>query len=76
VTGDDRVADIGSNGATGDAGDIDAISGENFLLCFFDVGIRTEVRGGAEIGVAGVGWGELVAEIGESASGHSQASPD
>ena len=44
ATGDDRVAEIRSNDATGDAGDVDAISGEGFLLRFFDVG--TEVGAG------------------------------
>jgi hypothetical protein len=67
TTGDDRVAEIGSKGATGDGGDIDAISGEGFLLRFFDVGTGTEVVvAGAGIGV---GLGEAVAEMGESASG-------
>jgi hypothetical protein len=65
ATGDDRDAEIGSNGATGDAGDADAISGEGFLLRFFDVG--TEVVG-AGAGV-GAGWGEAVAEPGVSVSG-------
>jgi hypothetical protein len=37
ATGDGQVAEIRSNGATGDAGDVDAISSEGFLLCFFDV---------------------------------------
>jgi hypothetical protein len=64
ATGDDRVAEMGSNGATGDAGDVDAISGEGFLLRFFDVG--TEVVAGAGVGVS---WGGAVAETGESASG-------
>jgi hypothetical protein len=64
ATGDDRVVEIGSNGATRDAGDVDAISGEGFLLRFFDVG--TEVGAGAGVGV---GWREAVAETGESASG-------
>jgi hypothetical protein len=63
ATGDDRVTKIGSNGATGDAGDVDPISGEGFLLRFFDVG--TEVGTGARVGT---GWGEAVAEMGESAS--------
>jgi hypothetical protein len=62
ATGDDRVAEIGSNGATGD---VDSINGEGFLRRFFDVG--SEVGAGA--GVVGVGWGEAVAEMGESASG-------
>jgi hypothetical protein len=48
ATGGDRVADIASNGATGDAGDADAISGEGFLLRFFDVG--TEVGAGVGAG--------------------------
>jgi hypothetical protein len=60
--GDDRVAEIGSNGATGD---VDPINGEGFLRRYFDVG--SEVGAGA--GVVGVGWGEAVAEMGESASG-------
>ena len=64
ATGGDRVAEIGSNGTTGDAGDVDAISGEGFLLRFFDV--ETEVGAGAGVGI---GWGEAVAETGESASG-------
>jgi hypothetical protein len=64
ATGDDRVAEIGSNGATGD---VDSISGEGFLRRLFDVG--SEVGAGAGAGVVGVGWGEAVAEMGESASG-------
>jgi len=66
ATGDGRVA---SNGATDDAGDVDAIRGEGFLLRFFDVG--TEVGAGAGVGAGvGVGFGEAVAaETGESASG-------
>ena len=64
ATGDDPVAEIGSNGDTGDAGDADSISGEGFLVRFFDVG--TEVGAGAS---GGGGWGEAVAETGESASG-------
>jgi hypothetical protein len=32
ATGDDLVAEIGSNGATVDAGDVDEISGEGFSL--------------------------------------------
>ena len=63
-TGGDRVAGIGSDRTTGDAGDVDSISGEGFLLRFFDVG--TEVEAGAGVGA---GWGEAVAEMGESASG-------
>jgi hypothetical protein len=71
ATGDDRVAEIGSDSATGDAGDADAMSGEGFLLRFFDVGTGTEVGAGAGAGaaVAGVGRGEAVTEMGESASG-------
>jgi len=42
ATGDDRVAEIGSNGATGDAGDVDAISSKGFLLSFFDMEQRSE----------------------------------
>jgi hypothetical protein len=62
VTGDGRVAEIGHNGATGDAGDVDAItSREGFLLRFFDMG--TEVGAGAGVGV-GVGWGKAIAETG------------
>ena len=66
ATGDGRVA---SNGTTDDAGDVDVISGEGFLLHFFEVG--TEVVAGAGVGVGvGVGFGEAVAaETGESASG-------
>jgi hypothetical protein len=46
-----------SNGATGDAGDVNAISGIGFLLYYFDVG--TEVGAGADhAAVVGVGWGE------------------
>lgn len=56
---------LGSNGATGEAGDIDAFSREGFLLVrFFDMG--TEVGAGAGVGV---GCGEAIAETGESASG-------
>ena len=66
ATGDGRVA---SNGATDDAGDVDAISGEGFLLRFLDVG--TEVMTGAGVGVGvdvGVAFGEAVAaETGDSA---------
>ena len=40
ATGDGQVAEIRSNGATGDAGDVDAISSEGFLLRFFDVGTK------------------------------------
>jgi hypothetical protein len=69
ATGSDRVAEIGSNGATGNAGDVDAISGEGFLVRFFDVG--TEVGAGAGVGA---GWGEAVVETGESASGDWAAS--
>jgi hypothetical protein len=58
ATGDDRVVEMG-------AGDVDEISGEGFLLCFFAVGAGT----GVGVGVGGVGWGEAVAEIGERASG-------
>jgi hypothetical protein len=70
--GDDRrVAEIvGSNDATADAGDVDEINGEGFLLRFFGVG--TEVGAGAGAGTGtgvGVGRGEAVAEMGESASG-------
>jgi hypothetical protein len=64
ATGDDRVAETGSNGTTGD---VDSISGEGFLRRFFDVG--SEVGAGAGAGVVGVGWREAVAETGESASG-------
>jgi hypothetical protein len=63
-TGDDRVAEIGFNGATGD---VDSINGEDFLRRFFDVG--SEVGAGAGAGVVGVGWREAVAETGESVSG-------
>jgi hypothetical protein len=42
ATGDEGVAEIGSNGATVDAGDIDAISG--FLLRF----LMWEQRSGQE----------------------------
>jgi hypothetical protein len=49
ATGDDRVAEIGSKGARGDAGDADVIGIEGFLLRFFDVG--TEVKAGAGVGV-------------------------
>ena len=59
ATGDDRVAEIRSSGATGD--------GEGFLRHFFDVG--SEVGAGARAGVVGVGWREAVAETGESTSG-------
>jgi len=38
ATGDGRAPAIGSNGATDDVGDADAISGEGFLLRFFDAG--------------------------------------
>ena len=73
ATGDDRVAEIGSDSATGDAGDADAMSGEGFLLRFFDVGTGTVVGAGVGTGggaaVAGVGRGEAVTEMGESASG-------
>ena len=51
ATGDGRGA---SNSITGDAGDVDAIRGESFLLLLFDVG--TEVGAGAGVGV-GVAWG-------------------
>ena len=64
ATGDDRVAEIRSSGATGD---VDSLSGEGFLRRFFDVG--SEVGAGAGAGVVGVGWRETVAEMGESASG-------
>jgi hypothetical protein len=60
VTGDGRVAEIGPNSTTGDAGDVDAItSREGFLLRFFDMG--TEVGAGAGVGV---GWGKAIAETG------------
>jgi len=66
ATGDGRVP---FNDATDDAGDVDAISGERFLLRFFDAG--TEVGAGACIGGGvdvGVALGEAVAaETGESA---------
>ena len=67
ATDDDRVAEIGSDSATGDAEDADAMSGEGFLLRFFDVGTGTEVGAGA--GAGGVGRGKAVAEMGGSASG-------
>jgi hypothetical protein len=51
ATGDDRIAEIGSNGARGGTGDVDAINGEDTLLRFIDVG--TEV--GAGTGAAGIG---------------------
>lgn len=69
ATGDDRVAEMGSNGATGDAGDVDAINGEGLLLRFFNGGVEV----GAEAGV-GAGPREAVAETGESASGDCAAS--
>ena len=73
ATDDDRVAEIGSDSATGDAEDADAMSGEGFLLRCFDVGTGTEVGAGAGAGagaaVAGVGRGEAFTEMGESASG-------
>ena len=74
ATGDDRVAEIGSDSAKGDAGDADAMSGEGFLLSFFEVGIGTEVVAGAGTEVVGVGREEAVAEMGESASGDWAAS--
>jgi hypothetical protein len=75
ATGDDRVAEIGSDSAKGDAGDADAMSGEGFLLSFFEVGIGTEVVAGAGTEVVGVGREEAVAEMGESASCDWAASP-
>ena len=65
----DYVAEIGSDSVTGDAEDADAMSGEGFLLRFFDVGTGTEVGEGAGAGAGFVGRGEAVAEMGESASG-------
>jgi hypothetical protein len=57
------VAEIGSNGARVDAGDVNAISG--FLLRFLmweQIGVGT----GAGLGV---GWREAVADMGERALG-------
>jgi len=65
ATGDDSVAELG-------AGDVDEINGEGLLLRFFAVRTGTKVGEGAGAGVAGVlgvGWGEVVAETGERASG-------
>lgn len=69
ATGDDRVAEMGSNGAAGDAGDVDAIRGEGLLLRFFGGGAEV----GADVGV-GAGSREAVGETGESASGDCAAS--
>ena len=66
ATGDDRVAEMESNGATGD---VDSINGEGFLRRFFDVGSEVGAGPGTGAGVVGVGWGEAVAEMDESASG-------
>ena len=60
---------MGSNGATGDAGDVDAISGEGLLLRFFGGGAEV----GAETGV-GACSKEAVAETRESTSGDCAAS--
>ena len=59
ATDDGRGA---SNSITGDAGDVDAIRGEGFLLRLSDVG--TEVGAGAGVCVSvdvGVAFGEAVA---------------
>jgi hypothetical protein len=38
TTGDGRAAEIGSDGSTHDAGEVDAIRGEGFLSHFYGVG--------------------------------------
>ena len=67
ATGDGRVA---SNGATDDAGDVDAISGERTLLrFFFDAGTEVGAGNGVGVGVdVGVALDEaLAAETGDNA---------
>jgi hypothetical protein len=59
--GDGRVAEIGSDGATSNSGDVDAISNEGFYVY-----LMWEQRSGKEQEQIGVGWGEPVAETGRA----------
>ena len=57
--------------ATGDAGDVDLISSEGFLLHSFDIG--TEVGAGAGVGV---GWETGEATVKTKTNNHRQTRPE